>query len=226
MRVHNCIQGTTEWLQARSGIPTASEFDNIVTPTGKISKSQDPYTYALIAERIMGRPRVEAVSSWMKRGSIMETEAAAFYEFQRDCDPEPVGFITNDEGTIGASPDRLVGDDGLLEIKCPSEHVHVAYLLSKALDRTYYPQIMGQLWITGRTWVDILSYHPAMPPAIVRAERDEEFIKLLADEVTKFSERLEKLALELKERGLIRPVEKAKDGKAEYCDVDDLGGAA
>lgn len=204
MRVHNCIQGTSEWLSLRAGIPTASEFDRIVTPTGKVSTSQDNYLYLLLSERITGRPDTETVSFWMERGSHMEAEAVSFYEFQRDIETELVGFLTNDEGTIGASPDRLVGDDGLLEIKCPAPHTHVSYLLYKPVDKKYFPQLQGQLWISGRRWVDILSYHPQMPPALVRVERDEEYIALLEKEVTKFSVRLEQFTNELVERGLIK----------------------
>lgn len=204
MRVLSCIQGTQEWLQLRCGIPTASEFDRILTPKGKPSIQAENFMYGLLSERIMGRPRTEAVSFWMERGSVMEAEAVAFYEFQKDIETVPVGLITNDAGTIGASPDRLVGDDGLAEFKCPAEHTHVAYLLGKAVDQTYYPQLQGQLWITERKWVEICSYHPAMPPVIVRVERDEQYIEMLSKAVTAFSQFLEAKAAELIERGWIK----------------------
>lgn len=192
MKVHDCTQGSQEWLKLRSGIPTSSQFARIITPTGKPSKSSDPYMHALIAERYMGRPLTEHVSFWMERGSALEAEAVAYYEHLKDTDTEAVGFVTNDAGTIGESPDRLVGEDGLLEIKCPAPHTHVQYLMHKPVDRTYYPQIMGQLWICEREWVDILSYHPGMPPALVRTHRDEPYIKLLAGAVTSFSDDLER----------------------------------
>ena len=208
MKIHeDVLQGSTEWLNLRAGIPTASEFDSILTPGGKASKSSERYLFSLLAERIMGHPRIESVSTWMDRGAEMEGEAVSFYELQRDCETVKVGFITNDSGTIGASPDRLVGDDGLLEIKVPSEHVHVSYLLKKAVDQTYYPQIQGQLWIAERQWVDICSYHPEMPPALIRVERDEAFIVLLKAAVGEFSKVLENMALELAEKGWIKPKE-------------------
>lgn len=216
MIIHNVRQCSSAWLELRAGIPTASDFESIVTPTGKISKAQDNYLYSLLAERIMGRPTTEHVSMWMERGSQMESEAVEFYELQRDIETIPVGFVTNDAGTIGASPDRLVGDDGLLEIKCPAEHTHVSYLLFKPVDRKYYPQLQGQLWITGRKWVDILSYHPAMPQALVHVERDAEYIELLSSEVEKFSARLEAMALELAERGLIQDKSKLEAQEQEY----------
>ncbi len=205
MKIHDCVQGTTEWLQLRAGIPTASQFDKILTPTGKPSKSAIPYMDALLAERMMQRPLTEHISFWMERGSQMEAEAVSFYQFQRDVTTETVGFITNDAGTIGASPDRLIGEDGLLEIKCPAPHTHVGYMLWKGADKAYHPQIQGQLWVTGREWLDILSYHPEMPPALVRVERDEKYIEDLAAAVTSFSQSLESMHLEFVDRGWIRP---------------------
>lgn len=206
MIIHDCVQGTTEWSCLRAGIPTASGFDRILTPGGKPSKSAEAYMFSLLAERIMQRPIVEFTSHWMDRGSQMEAEAVNFYQFQRDCETVKVGFITNNEGTIGASPDRLVGEDheGLLEIKVPAEHTHVSYLLKKAVDQTYYPQVQGQLWIAERQWSDILSYHPEMPPALIRVERDEEFIALLSTAVCAFSQCLEEMSRDLMARGWIR----------------------
>ena len=204
MIVLDCIQGTEEWMKARLGIATSSEFDKILTPTGKLSISAEKYTFALLAERIMGHPRVESVSMWMERGHELEQEAVDFYELMKEAETEPIGFIMNDAGTIGASPDRLVGEDGLLEIKCPSEAIHVSYLLKKAVDQAYYPQIQGQLWISERAWVDILSFHPEMPPALVHVGRDEEFIEKLSNAVVDFSGRLEAYSKELVERGWIK----------------------
>jgi hypothetical protein len=203
MRVHNCIQGSSEWLRLRSGIPTASCFDQIITPGGKLSKSAERYLFTLLAERMMGHPCIEAITTWMDRGSRAEEEAVSFYELQRDCATVKVGFLTNDEGTIGASPDRFVGDDGLVEIKVPKEHTHVSYLLTKAVDQAYYPQVQGQLWVSGRCWADVLSYHPEMPPALIRVERDEKFIALLAAAVTEFSLLLEKYSADVSARGWI-----------------------
>lgn len=218
MIVHNVLQGSPEWLALRAGIPTASGFDSIVTPGGQPSKSAERYLFGLLAERIMGHPRIEAVSTWMQRGNEMEAEAVSFYELQRDLETVPVGFVTNDAGTVGASPDRLVGEDGLLEIKCPSEAVHVSYLLKKSVDQAYYPQVMGQLWITERKWADILAFHPELPPALIRVERDEEFIKLLEEAVGKFSLLLEDYAADLTKRGWItvkKPVETAPEQPQE-----------
>ena len=203
MIVHTVTQGTPEWLLLRAGIPTASCFDQIITPKGKVSTQAERYMHTLLAERIMRHPVVEFVSGWMDRGSQLEAEAVAYYEGIRELDTTRIGFLTNDAGTIGASPDRFVGDDGLLEIKVPKEHTHVSYLLGKAVSDVYYPQVQGQLWVSGRKWVDSMSYHPEMPPALVRTQRDDAYIAALSAGVEAFSVELERMSESLRERGWI-----------------------
>ncbi len=209
MIIHAVQQGSKAWLELRSGIPTASEFDRIVTPKGKLSTSATGYMHALLAERIMGHPRVAAISSWMQRGHDLEAQAVSFYEFQRDVETEVIGFLTNDEGTVGASPDRFVDANGLMEIKVPNEENHVGYLLGAGVDQAYKPQVQGQLWISGREWADTLSFHPEMPPALVRAVRDEEYIALLSAAVTEFSARLEAEWIRIQEEGICKAPQKA-----------------
>lgn len=204
MIIHNVIQGSTEWLRVRAGIPTASCFDCIWTPKGKASAQAEKYLHKLLAERMLGRPVVEYISQPMARGTELEGEAVRFYEGVRDVDTVKVGFMTNDAGTIGASPDRLVGDDGLLEIKVPNEATHVGYLLTHAVDSAYYPQVQGQLWVSGRKWLDIMSYHPEMPPAVVHVERDKKYITGLSAAVEAFALELEAKAAELREKGWIK----------------------
>src|SRR5580704_12428367 len=111
MITHDCAQGTSAWLALRSGIPTASCFDRILTPKGKVSAQAEKYMHALLAERMMGRPVTQHMTMWMARGNEKEAEAVAFYEAQRELDTQRVGFVTNDDRTIGASPDRFVGTD-------------------------------------------------------------------------------------------------------------------
>lgn len=205
MKVHDVVQGTTAWFKVRSGIPTASKFDMILTPGGNISKSAERYMLTLMAERLMGHPIDDQYkSTWMARGNELESDAVAFYQLQRDLDTVPVGFITNDAGTIGASPDRLVGDEGLLEIKSPSEFVHMSYLLSRgAAYEEYKVQVQGQLWIAERQWTDVLSFHPELPPALIRIPRDEPYIAKLDKAVTAFSRELEKQYSEIEAQGWI-----------------------
>lgn len=182
MIVHDLIQGSPEWFKARLGIPTGSSFEKILTPTGKISSQSDGYENRLVAEILTGDPIDDfAGTVWTERGNELEPEAVAYYEMTRGVETQRVGFVTDDERTFGASPDRLVGEDGILEIKCPAPHTHVTLLLEQNVDQKYYPQIQGQLMVTGRKWVDILSYHPKMPKSILRVERDEKYIAMLRD---------------------------------------------
>ena len=147
--------------------------------------------FELVAERFMRRPTEQFSTPWQIRGSFLESEAGRYYAFIRDCEPETVGFITNDAGTVGCSPDRLVGDDALLEIKCPAPHTQIGYLLNQGPSAKYKPQIQGQLWLCGkRDWCDLLSYHPELPVALVRVERDDKFIAILSDAVERFSDEL------------------------------------
>jgi hypothetical protein len=115
---------------------------------------------------------------------------------------EQVGFCTLDDGTFGCSPDSLVGDDGMLEIKCPSPAVHVGYLLGDKLPTTYRAQVQSQLFVTGRAWCDFLSYHPDLPPLLVRVEPDPKWHAKFAEELEKFTALLASKMSALKERGI------------------------
>ena len=196
MRTLNVVQGSREWQAARLGIPTASGFERILTPTGKLSASADGYMCQLLAEQLIGQPMDLADTGFMQRGSTMEAEAVKYYELQRGVDTAKVGFCLRDDGRVGCSPDRLVGDDGLLEIKCPAAPVHVMYML-EGFPKKYMPQVQGQLWITGRKWCDCLSYNPELPPALLRVERDEEYIEKLSDAMDEFLVNLDDAALKL-----------------------------
>lgn len=205
MITHNVQQGSKAWLSLRAGIPTASQFDRIFTsggdkPVGQpvSGEARRNYLNELISERILGEPGEQFISTWMGRGMELEKAAVQFYEFQQDQPTEVIGFVTNDAGTIGASPDRFVGANGQLEIKVPAPHTHVGYMLGyKSVGKKYRAQVQGQLWITGREWSDTLSYHPDMPPALIRYERDEEYIAGLAEAVNIFSADLEREWAEL-----------------------------
>ena len=180
MIIIECEQGSPEWWQARCGIPTASEFDKIITPARlEPSRQSDGYMHKLLAEWLRGQPDQSFQSDWMKRGTEMEAQAREAYAFIHDADPGPVGFCTTDDGRLGCSPDALL-DDGGLEIKCPSAGVHAGYLIDNRLPTAYRAQVLGALWITGRAWWDFLSFYPDMPPLIVRTHRDQN-LDALAD---------------------------------------------
>lgn len=183
MRVSNLEQGSPEWLQSRLGKPTASNFGKLITPTGKPSTSAEGYINELIAQRITGELPEFYTNEAMARGNELEPSAKALYEFTTGFDVVEVGLCLHDEFECGASPDGLVGDEGAIEIKCPLPHTHVSYLRAGDVPGKYIPQIQGCLWITGREWLDFMSYHPAMEDLIVRVYRDEAYIKKLADAV-------------------------------------------
>jgi hypothetical protein len=158
--------------------------------------------FTLLAEKMMGHPRFEFMSQWMQRGMEMEAKAVAYYEFKRDVQTVPIGFITDDLKRWGASPDRLVGERGLLEVKTPKDETHAMYLLgSGSVFDEYKVQALGQLWVAEKDFTDVISYHPEMPEAIVHTERDDKFIGLLAEAVMEFSDQLEAKSKELAERG-------------------------
>ncbi len=187
MIVLQCEQGSDAWHQARMGIPTASCFDKIISPVKmKPSASADAYLDRLLAEFSVGRPIFEKDDPWMLRGKELEPEAAARYELEYDCDTEKVGFILRDDCMVGASPDRLVGNEGLLEIKCPKLVTHMGYLRSPKVPDCYKCQIQGQLWLAERQWCDFVSFCPGVPTVFVRVERDEKFIEALAAAVNAF----------------------------------------
>lgn len=200
MILHTVTQGSPEWHTLRAGIPTASCFDKILTPGGEPSKQAEAYLYKLVAERLIGRPIDTFNGGWMDRGTAFEAEAVAYYEAQRDMDTERIGFVTNDASTVGASPDRFVGDRGLLEVKVPAPHTHVGYLLSRKVEKDHRVQVQGQLWVAEREWCDVLAYSPdGLPPIIIRVERDEEYIRKLAAVVGEFSARVEQTVARLRD---------------------------
>ncbi len=182
MIIHNFEQGAPEWFNARIGVITASSFDKIITPKKlELSSQSTAIENKIAAEIITGESCDDFQgNSWTERGHELEPDAADFYEMTTGIVPEKVGFITNDDGTIGASPDRLIGDDGLLEIKCPAPQTHITYLLNGTVADKYKAQVQGQLMVTGRKWCDVMSYHPEIRPSIVRVERDEEYIAALS----------------------------------------------
>src|SRR6201981_2856146 len=176
---HDVAQYSETYDRLKLGIPTSSHFHKIITPQGKPSKQWREYACVLIAERIL-QQRIEFYNSpAMERGLIVEAEAADWYEFDQDVTTRRVGFITNDEHTMGCSPDRLVGNDGLLEIKAPLPHTQVEYWISGEVGERFRPQLQGQLYISQRSWVDIVCWHDVLPKVVMRVEPDETFIKAL-----------------------------------------------
>ena len=118
---------------------------------------------------------------------IVEADAADWYEFDQDVTVQRVGFITDDDHTVGCSPDRLVGDEGLLEIKAPLPHTQVEYWISGAVNERFRPQLQGQLYVSQCSWVDIVCWHDVLPKVVMRVEPDEKFINALDRELQIFN---------------------------------------
>jgi hypothetical protein len=190
---HDVAQYSEEYDRLKLGVPTSSNFHKIITPQGKPSKQWREYACVLIAERILHRKIEFYNSPAMGRGLIVEAEAADWYEFDQDVTVQKAGFITDDEHTMGCSPDRLVGEDGLLEIKAPLPHTQVEYWLSGEVGERFRPQLQGQLYISQRRWVDILCWHDVIPKVVVRVEPDEAFIAALDRELQIFNYFIERV---------------------------------
>lgn len=176
-------QGSPEWLASRLGRPSASMFGKLVTGSGKPSGSAETYINEMIAERLTGRSKPFFTNEHMERGNFLEPEARQAYEFITDFEVVETGFILDDSQEFGCSPDGLVANDGGLEIKCPSDSVHVSYLRAGKVPAKYYQQVQGCMMITGREWWDFMSYHPEMPHLLVRMKRNEKFIKAMAEQL-------------------------------------------
>jgi YqaJ-like viral recombinase domain len=123
----------------------------------------------------------------MERGLIVEADAVDWQAFDRDVTAQRVGFITDDDHTMGCSPDRLVGDEGLLEIEAPLTYTQVEYWISGEVSERFRPQLQGQLYISQRSWVDIVCWHDVLPKLVRLVEPDEQFITALARELQIFN---------------------------------------
>jgi putative phage-type endonuclease len=175
-------QGTDDWLALRRGVITASTIGKLITATGKPASNDTSRTQLLqlLAERITGESEASFYNDDMARGHLLEPLArdlyASSYAPVQEC-----GFITADfyGATIGYSPDGLVGDKGIIEIKAPRQKTHIKSLLNDEVPSEYLPQVMTGLAVTGRAWCDFISYAPGLPLFVCRCERDEAFIAQL-----------------------------------------------
>lgn len=196
-----------EWFQCRRGIPTSSCFDKIVTPTGKFSKQSEDYAYILLGELVTGENLDTFPPTYdMERGHILEYEASKLYEFETGFTIDRGGFITDDLARWGCSPDRRVLDKsgnviGALEIKCPKINTQLKNLRRKDIDPKYNPQVQGQMFVGEFQFVDWFSYHPDTGPALVRTERNDEYIEILSRGLHEFDEMMKRFAKELVESG-------------------------
>jgi putative phage-type endonuclease len=201
-----CDQGTPEWFAARLGKVSASRVADIVakTKTGW-STSRANYAAELAAERLTGARTEKFTSDAMKWGTEHEAEARTLYEFERDATVTQVGLVMHPSIDLAcASPDGLVGEDGLVEIKCPLTATHIETLLGASIDGRYQTQAQWQMACTGRQWCDFVSFDPRMPAEmqlfVQRIDRDKDRIMELEGHVIAFLASVAKTVSDLKER--------------------------
>ena len=199
--VLECDQNSEEWHRARMGIPTASMFATVMAKgrSGGDSKTRKTYLHKLAGEILTGQPMESYGNAHMERGHELEQEASDAYAFIKEAQPERVGFIRN--GRAGASPDRLVGADGLLEIKTKLPHLMVETILRDDMPPEHRAQCQGQLWIAEREWIDLACYWPGMPLFIHRAYRDDAFIAELSEAVDAFNAELDQVVAKVRAYG-------------------------
>jgi exodeoxyribonuclease (lambda-induced) len=205
MIILNLEQGTDEWLKARLGVATASNFKYIVTSKGERSKQIKDYSIQLASEMLVEELEETYKSDWMLRGNELEDDAVDMYEQRTFTPVERVGFMHC--GDYGYSPDGVVGDNGLIEVKCPSQKVHAKYLNEDRVPVEYVQQVQGGLYVSGRQWCDFISYNPCFKGEyklfIKRVFRDEELIEKLEggiqEAITLRNEYLEKIKKNRKE---------------------------
>lgn len=176
MKIIPVEQGSVEWHMARAGIPTASEFDKLLTPEFEIRKGDMPKSYLAkkVAEAWIGGPILGFSGFGMEQGQMLEPEARSRIAFEYEMEIDTVGFITTDDGRIGCSPDGLIGDDCGVEIKCPNIDTHVGYLLKGGLPKDYAAQVHGSMYVTGRKEWKFVSYRRRLPALVLTIERNEE----------------------------------------------------
>ena len=192
------IQGSDEWMAARCGLLTASEMKLIITPTLKVASNdkERQHLYELLAQRITGYVEPHYVSDDMLRGREEEIHARAVYA-ETYAPVQEVGFITNDQWgfTIGYSPDGLVGQDGLIECKSRRAKYQMQTIIEGVVPDDYALQLQTGLLVSGRKWIDFVSYCGGLPMVTMRVYPDEKIQSAIIEAATAFEARLaERLA--------------------------------
>jgi len=192
-----CEQGTPEWDAVRVGRVTASHFHEVLS--GKGSSGWKTYMKNLVGERMTNQPAKTYSNKAMEDGLECEPRARDYYAGAKGVLVQQVGFVQLGDD-IGCSPDGLVDDDGLVQIKCPYASTHCDYILKNVFPSQYKAQVQGELWVTQRQWSDFVSYHEAVknrPLWSVRVERNEQYIQELAKAVQVFVEELKAIEAKL-----------------------------
>lgn len=199
-------QRTEEWFEARMGCVTASRTADVMAQTKSgYSASRANYMAELICEKLTGQRQGGFSSAAMQFGTETEPQARMAYEIMTGATVVETGFVLHPEiAGFGASPDGLIGDDGLIEIKCPNTATHIETLLNDKVPAKYITQMHVQMLCTGRRWCDFVSFDPRLPVDmqmfVRRVEFDEAFAKTIIAEVQKFIAEMETKIEQLKAR--------------------------
>lgn len=193
MKIHRDIeQASLEWFMVRAGLVTASGFKNIVTPAFKARDGEMVQTYlaTLVAEKWCGPlPSVQVFET--EQGSLLESEVVNWFEFANDCKFERVGFISDDSGRFGCSPDGIINGNEGAEIKCPQPVNHFKYLLNGEVPDAYLPQVHFSLYVSGFDRWKFVSYRRNAPALIVDVVRDPVIMGKIHDALMPFLDRLD-----------------------------------
>jgi len=199
-------QGSPEWYQARCGVVTASEFSTAVSRLqrdgsrrnkGDLTEAAEKYCGAVALERISGLPWGEPIKPWvLERGKTLEPAARMRYEELTGLVVHESGIVLSDDRLFGYSTDGFVGDDGVVEIKCPVDPLKILDMFDTGDTAEYDHQMHGGLWLTARQWCDFCMYVPALERSgsdlyVKRVYRDEEFIATLELQLIEFNQRVD-----------------------------------
>ena len=191
MKVHKVEQGTDEWHKLRLGKVTGSRLKDVLSKGrgSAPSKTRLNYMYQVVAERLTGQPQDTYSNEYMEWGQETEAQAKSHYEYMESVYTDKVGFVEMNEW-IGASPDALIGDDGLLEIKCPKSVTQIQRAALGEFPSEYTAQVQGQIWVCEREWCDFVSFDPRIRGDAsyfkIRVFRDDEFINDMAMKIDQF----------------------------------------
>lgn len=207
MRVIKCAQGSAEWLDIRRGKITASRIADVLSVLKKGGEGADRRNYRIeqIAERLSGRSEDHYVSLEMEWGMEFESVARSAYEIATESIVDTVGFVLHPIFDFaGSSPDGLVNENGILEIKCPKTTTHLKWMLAGGVPEEHQAQCLWNMACCDRKWADFVSYDPRLPEGlkifIARMERDDERIAVIEADVSKFNDEIEKEMSRLRER--------------------------
>jgi YqaJ-like viral recombinase domain len=225
-------QGSAAWYRVRLGVPSASNFDKIITPGGKPSQQARRYKYRLIAERLLRESQDDEIGHvrWVAAGKENEPYAAAHFQEVNGVELKKCGFCMTDDGRLGASPDRFVGKSEGMEIKCPQPFTQIGYLLDGPGEE-YKPQVQGQLIVTGFEAIHFFSWHGRMPSYHLVTLPDRNYQATLGglrnqfcDELDRDTERAKALGAYAVSTEIITPGEAAYSEEEPYRIVIPEGG--